>query len=184
MTLILGLTIKSHSYILGDSAAAKDDHVEPVVTPKVWKVKSHNMLMGYTSSFRMGDLLKYYWNPPEHPKGMSDEEYLATLFVESMIDVFQRGLWLSSEGGKIIGGEMLCIYNGTIHVVQPNFSVITSVHTYKAIGSGQHHAEGAMHSTDGLGLKPKERMLRAASAAESYTGSVCGPFQILRVKNV
>jgi len=83
MTCIVGFVdAKKNVYLGGDSAGVSGLDVTIRKDPKVFK--KDEMVIGYTSSFRMGQLLCFKLKIPKQPSKMDDYEYLCTLFVDAV----------------------------------------------------------------------------------------------------
>jgi len=65
MTVIIGIIDKKNNkaIIAGDSAATDSwDYQTKIKHPKVFR--NGKFIIGYTHSFRLGDVLRYAFNPP------------------------------------------------------------------------------------------------------------------------
>ena len=71
MTAIVAIRQDNTVYMGGDSAGVAGLKITIRKDPKVFI--NGNFLMGFTTSFRMGQLLQYSFKPPEHPKNMTIE---------------------------------------------------------------------------------------------------------------
>jgi hypothetical protein len=79
MTCIVSLVDGDTVYMGGDSAAVEDGHyLTRTRNPKVFINGAY--LIGYTSSFRMGQLLEFADLP--QPEGLDLYRFMATAFVE------------------------------------------------------------------------------------------------------
>lgn len=74
MTAIVGFAQKGKVWIGGDSAGVGGWQITVRKDPKVFRVG--DCLIGYTSSFRMGHLLRFKFRPPEQRPSADDFEYL------------------------------------------------------------------------------------------------------------
>lgn len=134
--------------------------------------------MGFTSSFRMGQLLRYKFVPPEHPVGMDDFEYLVTNFIDSIRKAFFDNGFGKKDNNE--GGTFLIGYNGKIYNIGSDFQVGIPVNDYDAVGSGRDLALGALHATKTV--KPVKRLTMALEAASAYNAGVAPPYLILKSK--
>ncbi len=89
----------------GDSAGIDDNNdLMQRKDSKVFILKKQ-FIIGFTSSFRMGQILKYSFDPPEHPSGMGVEKYMNTLFVDEVRKVFKdKGFLLLIDDSQEQGG--------------------------------------------------------------------------------
>jgi hypothetical protein len=85
MTCIVGLIDNGKVWMGGDSAGVSGLDVTVRKDPKVFK--NGDFLIGYTSSFRMGQLLRFKFNPPKYyaEQHNNDEyQYMCTDFIEAI----------------------------------------------------------------------------------------------------
>lgn len=87
MTCIVGYLNGGKVFMGGDSAGTAGYSQTIRADEKVF-VKN-KMIFGFTSSFRMGQLLRYSFEIPKHPKEKSDYEYLVTDFISAVKNVIK-----------------------------------------------------------------------------------------------
>lgn len=136
-------------------------------------------VMGFTSSFRMGQLLRYTLTVPSHGWALDDREYMSTRFVDAVRDCLKTGGYAKKESEREAGGTFIVGYHGTIYQVYSDYQVATPVAPYAACGCGEDVALGALHATDGT-VDPAERVRIALEAAEAHSAGVRGPFAIVQ----
>lgn len=178
MTCIVGVVHEGAVWMGGDSAAVTGWNLDLTAEPKVFG--SGAFLIGYTTSYRMGHLLQFGWEPPAHPEGISAAAFMRTGFVDSVRARFVAGGFAKVENTREEGGSFLVGYRGDLYEVGSDFSVLRSARGYAAIGSGAPMALGAMAATDG-DLRPYDFLERALNVAEDLCIGVRGPFTILRL---
>lgn len=181
MTCIVGLVNNGTVYIGGDSAAIAGDRIRETGLRKVFRTGP--FLVGYSTSFRMGQLLQFNLSVPKRAKGTPDLEYLATKFVDSVRDCFSDGGFIKkSEDGDDEGGQFLVGFNGRLYIVDYDFHVnfYADDDNFHAIGSGQEYALGSLASTSGL--PPKKRIKLALKVAGRFSSGVCPPYYIEKIK--
>lgn len=182
MTCIVGLEHKGKVYMGGDSAGVSGLAITVRGDEKVFK--NGPFLMGFTTSFRMGQILRYAFRPPIQPKGKSDMKFLVTDFVNAVRKAYKASGYLKKSGDQEYGGTFLLGYKSKLYCVDSDFQVGYSRDAYQAVGCGEDYALGAMHATEGLaagGLDPKKRVEMALQAAAHFSGGVTPPFTILCV---
>lgn len=172
MTCIIGLESKGMVYIGGDSAGVSGLSVTVRADEKVFV--TGDFIMGYTTSFRMGQLLRYKFEPPVHPNDMDDMKFLVTHFVDSVRKCFQD----NGYGSKDNGGTFLVGYRGKLYCIQSDFQVAKPSLPYDAVGCGADLAMGAMFANDKL--KPKDRIEKSLLAASTFNAGVVAPFLVLK----
>ena len=77
MTAIVGIAEKGSVYIGGDSAGVAGLSISTRTDVKVFK--NGPFVLGFTSSFRMGQILQYKFDPPKQTVGQDDMKYLVTI---------------------------------------------------------------------------------------------------------
>jgi len=174
MTCIVGIADKGHVTIGGDSAGVGGYDLRVRKDPKVFR--NGPFLMGYTSSFRMGQLLRFAFTPPEHPKDMDIDRYMMTVWIDAVRECFKAGGYAAKNSDRESGGVFLVGYQGRLFRIDDDFQVGETVDGYDACGCGDSFALGAMHATQGY--PPLQRVRIALEAAERWSAGVRGPFTI------
>jgi len=178
MTCVIGLVDKGKVWMGADSMSANESfNSETCAYPKIAKIDK--CLIGYTTSWRMGQLLAHSLKLPV--VGRKDLlTYMTTNFVNSVIDVLKKGKWLTEQNSQIEGGTFLIGIKGRLFRVQEDFSVLELSCGYDAIGCGHDIAKGAMYA--GKNIKdPSKRIITALEAAEEFSSGVRRPFYIHKV---
>lgn len=176
MTCIVGIVEDGKVYIGGDSAGVAGWAVTPRKDVKVFKTGEY--LIGFTSSFRMGQLLRFSFAPPARTDGHSDEQHMMTAFVDAARQCFKDGGYLTVEKSVEEGGFFLVGYRGVLYYFAEDFQTGISLRPYEATGSGAAYALGSLHSTEGYQLNPRARIQKALEAATEFCASVRPPFII------
>lgn len=173
MTCIVG--VQYHDTVLIGADSASVDGWELTIPPDPKVFHRGPFLIGYTTSWRMGQLLRYRLDVPDHPVGVDDHEYLATLFVDAVRDCLKAGGFAKKENEAETGGEFLVAYRGGLYVVQSEYQVLTAPE-YMAVGAGGTVALGALCA--GVDFPPLMRVEQALKAAERHSIGVRGPWVI------
>jgi hypothetical protein len=172
MTCIVGLVDKGTVYMGGDSAGVAGLSITIRSDEKVFL--NGPFIMGFTTSFRMGQLLRYKFNPPTRTVDQDDMKYLVTDFIDAVRKCFtDNGFGTASTGGNFLLG-----YNGKLYSVDSDFQIGIPKSPFDAVGSGADLALGAMHVLKG---KPEDRINKALEAASAYNAGVAPPFHILKL---
>lgn len=178
MTAIVGLVQGGSVYIGGDSAGANSWQLRIRSDTKVFRNGPY--LMGFTTSFRMGQLIRYGLTPPK-PKG-NLERFMATTFIDAIRDCLKTGGWARKESEREEGGTFLVGVAGRLFTVESDYQVGENVDGYAAVGSGDDAAMGALYATAHTDLGPRKRVRLALAAAERFSSGVRAPFICLRLK--
>lgn len=183
MTCIVGIEYQeddgTRRIILGGDSAGVGGWVRTHrADPKVFPVGAY--LVGFTTSFRMGQLI-HYAALPDPPVGADVEaldRFMATEFINAIRTVLKDGGWAQKEKEREDGGSFLVGVQGrTLYRVDADFQVGRSLDGYHAIGSGDEIALGALHAT--RDLPPGQRVRLALEAAAHHSTGVHGPFTVI-----
>ena len=186
MTCIVGLIENGTTYIGGDSLGSNGHTKVSRRDKKVFKLKdTDNALIGYTSSFRMGQLLMYATDLiDKRDEPNIDHEYLVTKFIPNIINLFEDGGYAKRyDSGDKMGGTFLLAYKDKLYNIGNNFQVGESFENFDACGGGEEFALGSLSSTVSMNLKPEERIRLALQAASKFSVSVAPPYYIINTDN-
>ncbi len=177
MTCIVGLEYDGKVYMGGDSAAVANSNLQLTDTPKVFE--KQKMLIGYTWSFRMGQIIQYAKTVPEIKEYPDNYEYLVKSFVPFLRNIFKDAGWLIVEKSRDEGGQFLIGLRGELFEITSEFAVLRMADGFNAVGSGSYYALGALrilkHNTD---KEPTMKVGLALEAAAYFSTSVSSPFVI------
>lgn len=174
MTCICGLVDNGKVYIGGDSAGVDGRYALTVRADK--KVfRNGDLVMGFTSSFRMGNLLQHSLKPPRRHPDDDPFKYMVTDFVDAVRACLKAGGYATKSDEVETGGTFLVGYAGRLFEVQDDYQVAENVDGIAAAGCGDLIALGSLYSTSG---KPRDRIRLALEAAERFSAGVRGPFAI------
>lgn len=172
MTCIVGVIHNGKVTIGGDSAGVSGLDVTKRKDVKVFK--NGDFVMGFTSSFRMGQLLHYSLNPPKIKRNQDIMEYMVNNFVPSVKQCLKDGGYGKSGGDGDRGGTFLVGFKGRLFRIDNDFQVGESYEDYDAVGCGESYAKGCLFGNSHL--PPEDRIIQALSAAEYMSGGVMAPF--------
>jgi len=137
-------------------------------------------LFGFTTSFRMGQLIRYSLKLPQ-PSGDIDK-FMTTKFIDALRDCLKAGGWARKENDREEGGTFLVGVSGQLFVIYDDYQVGRAADGFAAVGCGDHIALGALYATANTGLKPRNRVTLALQAAERFSAGVRGPFVCMSIK--
>lgn len=172
MTAIVGLVHKHRVYLGGDSAGVAGYQLTLRRDPKVFR--SGPYAMGFTSSFRMGQLLRHSLTAPQ-PEGDLDR-FMVTTFVDAVRTCLKDGGWARKDAEQEEGGTFLVGIHGRLFTIDSDYQVAESADGYDAAGCGDQLALGAFHATAALDMKPRQRLTAALDAAAHHSAGVRGPY--------
>lgn len=177
MTCVVGLVDSGRVWMGADSAGMDDRYAMQIrKDPKVFRVGG--TVFGFTSSFRMGQLLAHSLRLPDLP-GRSDD--LMGWMVGTLIGEVRRTLkdggYARKDAEQEQGGVFLVGIRGRLFMVDCDYQVGETICGYNAVGCGDQIALGALFASPDR--SPHERVLTALSAAAELSGGVRGPFRII-----
>ncbi len=120
---------------MGADSCASNGHVYTLQrAKKIFFVGE--FLIGFTTSFRMGQLLEYELQVPPPPKDLYP--YMVCEFVEKVRELFKRKNFFTRDpqDPTMSGGNFLVGVRGRLFEINCDHSVIEHVRSYVAIGVG------------------------------------------------
>jgi len=171
VTCIVGLECDGQVFIGADSMAASGWDARETLLHKVFH--RGEFLIGYTTSFRMGQLLEHRLEVAE--QGDEDDmAYMVATFVEAVRELFKDNGFSKIDSNQEEGGIFLVGYRGRLYNVCSDFQVNRFSDGFAACGCGEAYALAALKIYDDLG--PNQRCLEALKIAEYFCAGVRGPF--------
>lgn len=181
MTCIVGLVSDNGTVIIGaDSGASEGDGLVARNDSKVFFKR--NLLIGFSGSFRVGQIIQYVFKIPKH--GFEcDMEYLVGPFVSSLRECLKINGGLSTDNGiDTMEASLLVGYRQHLYEIHSDFQVSDPSEQFSARGSAAPIALGALWTHKDLGhLSAHDAVLASLSAAEESSSAVRGPFHILEL---
>lgn len=175
MTCIVGIaTADGRVCIGGDSAGVAGWDLTVRADVKVFR--NGPFLMGFTESFRMGQLLRYAFKPPLHYPEVDIDCYMVTTFVDAVRQCLKEGGVAGKSNEVESGGAFLVGYKGQLFEIDSDYQVGKPLDGYAAVGCGAQVALGAMFASKGS--PSDERVLLALNAAERFNAGVRRPFMV------
>lgn len=178
MTCIVGLKHKGKVYIGGDSLGS-NSALQKTVRADEKVFQKNDMIFGFTSSYRMGQILRYSFTPPSRAEKVDDMQYLVGDFIPALIKTFSEYGYLSKSHERNVGGTFLLGYRKELYVIENDFQVGVPTLDYDSCGCGEDLAKGCMFATDGK--EPKFRIEKALDAASVHSAGVAPPYKIVSI---
>jgi len=179
LTCIAGLIDNGTIYMGADSASVAGYEIQRRADSKVFI--NGDFIIGFTSSFRMGQLLRYSFAPPAIKEKQDVFAYMVTDFVDAVRTCLKQGGYAKVENGEDTGGTFLVGYKGRLFCIESDFQVAEARAPYNACGCGQGYALGSLYSTQGK--SPTDRITQALQAAEEFSAGVRSPFNIVQLNS-
>ena len=177
MTCIAAIAEKGKVYVGADSAGVYKLDIVIRADEKVFK--NGECLFGFTSSFRMGQLLRYKFKIPDKPSKMNEDVFINTLFIDGIRKCLKDGGYAEIDNNQEKGGEFIVGYKGGIYHIESDYQVARPVELFSACGCGESYALAVLHVTKNL--SPQNRIRKALQTAEHFSGGVRSPFKIMSI---
>ena len=179
MTCIVGLVNNLGVWIGADSASI--DSYWTVSNRKDKKIfQNSKFLIGYTTSFRMGQLLYCANLNIEHPPKMNNFMFMVSKFIPVVKKSLQDGDWEKKQDNRAEGGEFLVGYKGELYQIDTDFQV-QWCKKYSAAGCGEQVALGSLYSTRDIVDDGPGRLKMALQAAAAHNCGVRTPFTVQKL---
>ena len=178
MTCIVGVETADGVILGGDSAGASGWSLTLRADQKVFQRGAY--VMGFTTSFRMGQLLRYSGSLSE-PTGWDVDRFMVDTFVPEVRAILRDGGWLKDDNGRGEGGDFLVGIAGRLYAVHSDFQIARTHDGYAAVGCGADLALGSLHATlDSQHLTAEARTWTALQAAAHHSAGVAAPFHMVK----
>lgn len=185
MTCIVGYVDGEGTvWIAGDDTGTDGWAKTPRLDRKVFR--KGEFVIGFTSSYRMGQLIQYTLQIPPHPEGMDDHEYMVVHFVEAVRSCLKEGGYATVDKEVTTGGNFLVGYRGVLYQIEDDFQVAISKRIFESVGCGSPFALGAlaMYETFPVPNATVELILRSAiQVAASFSTGVGSGIEIVSTKD-
>lgn len=175
MTAIIGIVSDGKAWIGGDSAGVSGCSVSVRADEKVFINGPY--IFGFTTSFRMGQLLRYSLIAPVPERDENLDKFMATKFVNAVRECLKSGGFASKTNENESGGSFIVGYKKFIYAVHQDYQVERTRSKVIAVGCGADFALGSIYSTQKMA--PFKRIWKALSAAENFSNGVRRPFVIM-----
>lgn len=179
MTCIVGLLDNGKAYMGADSLGSNGYTGNVYKNRKVFKLSENkDILVGYTSSFRMGQLLQYssgLFDELSLLKNSVDEKYMVNTFIPNVKALFKNGGYEKNE----TGGNFLITFKDKLYEVQSDYAILEPANGFSSVGCGEDFAMASLETTKDLDMKPVDRIIKALESAEKYSTGVRRPFYII-----
>lgn len=185
MTLIIGIVDKETGsvYMAGDSSSVAGGVTVKTGLKKVFK--RNGFLIGYTTSFRMGQLLQYHLELNAPKRTMKPEkalEFMVTKFVPEIKKLFKDYGFAEVDNNKESGGTFLVAFDKHLFEVWDDYQVNYNSDNYLACGSGWIAALASLKTSKNFAKSPIQSMDWAMKSVSEFINTVCLPYKILNTK--
>lgn len=191
MTCIVGLAQPDGRIIMGgDSAGVAWMDLSVRADDKVFELAAgaEPMILGFTTSFRMGQVLRYAFAPPAI-ESWDVDRYMATHFIDGVRAALKAAGWTQRVQEREEGGEFLVGVRGLLYRICGDFQIGRRTDPWEAVGCGAPYALGALAASSHVAEDraasshvAEDRVRTALAIAERYSAGVRGPFVVKTVQ--
>lgn len=143
MTCIVGIETLDGRVILGADSAACNDSITMIAgEPKIFI--NGDFIIGYTTSFRFGQILQYSFKPPKHNRKITDHAYLCGPFIDAMRTILKDKGYTEIKFNVEEGGTALIGYRGKLYYLEGDFQIRRVHPACGAVGAGRYFAMGSL----------------------------------------
>jgi len=176
MTCIVAVSDGSRVTVGADSASVADESLMIRADQKIFKLGE--LIIGFTSSFRMGQVLQHLTQVPKAPSDDRDlMRYMVAEFIPAIRSSLRDAGFSSVENNVESGGTFIVAIRSKIFCVYSDFQIASPACDYAAVGCGDQIAEGSLFSTEGESVE--RRVEVALRAAQAHCSAVRSPFYTL-----
>ena len=177
MTAVAGIAEDGAVWIGADSAGVSGNSLAVRADHKAFR--RGPFAFGFTTSFRMGQLLRYRMTAQAPGPDADLHEFMCTTFADQVRNCLKDGGWAEQDKGRESGGNFLVGVNGRLFEVFSDYQVAERQDPFAATGCGEDFLLGSLHTSAFLGWPPEKRILAALEAAERFSAGVQGPFRLV-----
>lgn len=189
MTCIAAIQTEDAIYMCADSAGVDGLSIATRNDKKVFirkDVAGTEFGFGFTSSFRMGQLLQYSFQIPTLATDVDLQEYMSTKFISAVRTCLKEGGYVQVTNNRESAGTFLVGVRNRIFAIHGDFQVAEAAMPFNACGCGASLALGSLYSTHNMNLmghklEPEFRLRLALHAAQEYSAGVRSPFHYITV---
>lgn len=179
MTIVVGIEHEGSVYLGCDSQGSAGWEKIDRKDPKVFT--AHGIGYGFTSSYRMGQILRFHSTEVLSSIRKSDPyRYVVTCLVPMYREILGEHGYKTTKDGEERGGTFLIAVDGHLYTIENDFQVSESSADYAAVGCGFAYALGHLYATQ-INVAPEDRLLQSIAAAVNFSNGCGGKTIVLRV---
>lgn len=182
MTCIVGIKHASYVYIGGDSRAVAGLSVANRKDKKVFI--SHDIAYGFTSSYRMGQILQYHTEEIVNNDLQQKDPFgfVVSCLIPHYREILKNHGYANIKENTEIGGTFLIAFDYSLFEICPDFQVAEVRENFVSVGCGANLALGSLDTTEGwITNNPRLRIRRAIKTAAKFSVGVDCKVNIVRV---
>lgn len=180
MTIIVGVKTPDGKVLLGaDSQGSAGYNSIDRADPKVFI--THGIGYGFTSSYRMGQVLRYHSEDVVSELRNTDVYgYVVTCLVPMWRRILKEHGYTAVNNNEETGGVFLVAIDGELFKVEEDFQVGESKKPYAAAGCGTNYALGNLFAHDMCEMS-EDTVRMAITAAKEFSNGCGGDINIIEV---
>lgn len=180
MTCVVAMIGKDGVYMGADSAGSNSYTYTKRKDKKLFF--NGDYMIGYTTSFRMGQILMFC----DLPKVTSDDrkdlfKFMVTKFIDSVRKHLKDSGYSKIESNSESGGCFLVAVDKRVFKIEDDYQVSESLDNFTSCGSGEDHAYCCMKTLSLIksDMSTEDKLKTALTVAESIGCFVKKPFNII-----
>lgn len=178
MTCIVGVKTTSGVMLGGDTLGVSGYDGTVRADGKVFNLTGQ-VACGFTSSYRMGQILEHHVTVPPFKRGEDLFAWAVREFVPAVRDAFKEHGYTKVDNNRESSGAFLLAVRDRLFRVEDDFQVAEAADGFDSCGCGQSYALGAIEALrhqPQFKSKPQEVLRGALAIAAKFSIGVGGPF--------
>ena len=163
MTCIVGIEAEDKVYLGGDFMGS-DGYSKGLVTQSKVFHLTQNIIFGYTTSFRFGQIIEHFVIPPERREEETVYRYLCRRLIPEIKSQLELHGYQDGCGQALVG------IDNELWELQSDYSVIRSTKGYNSVGCGDTYAKGYLSQSKKK--NPEKSIKKAIKAASMFSTGV------------
>lgn len=180
MTIIVAVKDKNDTIIGADTQASSGWDKINRRDSKVFI--THGVGYGFTTSYRMGQILRFHSEFIDLSEGDPFELTVSKL-VPMWRGILSTNGYTKVDNNRESGGTFIVSFRGRIFTIEGDFQVGEPRSDFAAVGCGSAYALGALYASSDREFSARERVSLAISAASEFSNGCGGDVDQIRISN-
>lgn len=182
MTCIASIIDKNGDIYMGSDSAGTAANFSQCLRADEKIFINGEFIFGIAGSFRMGQLLRYEFEPPKFYGDVDLYKYMVKIFIKEVRECLKDGGFANKKDEvERIEGQFLVGFKGNLFIIEGDYQVGKSMDNFDSVGSGESIALGSLYSTKDLQITATDRLMLALESAERFNAGVRRPFVIIKL---
>jgi ATP-dependent protease HslVU (ClpYQ) peptidase subunit len=178
LTIVIGYRFENRLFMGADSLGSDGHHHAVRTDPKIYR--NGKLLIGFTTSYRMGQLLCFSVKIPPLDRSGDDFAWMIRRFIPAVRKTFiANGFESKRVGGEAYAGSFLVAFRNRgearLYEVDSDYQVAEIDNGPYAIGCGSQVALGAMDGLRDSCVNIGERISKAIDICARHCQGIGGP---------